>query len=744
MTLNENESATTTAVGDLNGQISNEYRMNFDEEIISTKHFPRGQSDSEFDAPVGHQSDEILQNHSSSSGSLQELVPCHLCGRKFLQNRLEKHLIICKKIKEKKRQLFDAAKQRAENLDKINHCDVDPSLTKQIAQPKRKINEQNNNDRSTNKSKEPPPPSSSSSSKKQSNWRQQHQEFIRTIRAARGAPIIDEDDDDNNNYNRDYDGNGKDGDRNKTKPLPSNVIECPTCNRRFSIKAADRHLKWCAENQQKQKDRQQNDLKNQEALERMRARTKYKPMLQSNSKESKTTSSSMKRSRSISTLDTNSIKTDPNIAETKAVRNKASTTTTSNNKNNNLHKKISKSSENLTTKLAGANHQPRNVSIVSKSRPIQDRSPCRQQQRTINSDRNKSRANQRTNDSENVVHYTTNNNSHHRNVASKIDTGLNLDRSSSHNKQRQTERSAPVMKFKEKFPNHLQRENVRSIIDQYQDIEHILRRNSTAIYDDSPKTVPGVRTGGISPMKNSSSVNNVYVKKRNVLEENRSMKNKFRTNGLQKFGNDIKKRIDQYITRLYDNELWPNGFLGNDRSTMMMATNTANKISMIKSGQFRHSSSAQSDDARMSTSDSTDSGLGVIFNGGNGNQSIVERATDRTMVRGKSLERNGSKHSSRTFRADVISPTMSDIETNNRLLLRNGSLNDIELFDRSEPIEIGLMMNNANLGNEFGIGKSNEMTETKPRFCHQCGTKYPNILAKFCYECGSKRSESIV
>lgn len=88
MTLNENESATTTAVGDLNGQISNEYRMNFDEEIISTKHFPRGQSDSEFDAPLGHQSDEILQNHSSSSGSLQELVPCHLCGRKFLQNRL--------------------------------------------------------------------------------------------------------------------------------------------------------------------------------------------------------------------------------------------------------------------------------------------------------------------------------------------------------------------------------------------------------------------------------------------------------------------------------------------------------------------------------------------------------------------------------------------------------------------------------------------------------------------------------
>jgi len=26
-----------------------------------------------------------------------------------------------------------------------------------------------------------------------------------------------------------------------------------------------------------------------------------------------------------------------------------------------------------------------------------------------------------------------------------------------------------------------------------------------------------------------------------------------------------------------------------------------------------------------------------------------------------------------------------------------------------------------------------------PKFCHQCGTKYPITIAKYCYECGSRR-----
>lgn len=30
-----------------------------------------------------------------------------------------------------------------------------------------------------------------------------------------------------------------------------------------------------------------------------------------------------------------------------------------------------------------------------------------------------------------------------------------------------------------------------------------------------------------------------------------------------------------------------------------------------------------------------------------------------------------------------------------------------------------------------------------PKFCHQCGTKYPTTIAKYCYECGSRRLGSV-
>lgn len=82
----------------------------------------------------------------------------------------------------------------------------------------------------------------------------------------------------------------------------------------------------------------------------------------------------------------------------------------------------------------------------------------------------------------------------HSNVQSKINTGR------SPASPTKPKSSAPVMKFKEKFPNH-QPTNACS---QAVDFE-VLRRNSA--YDDSPKTVPGVRTGGISPVKSNTTTN---------------------------------------------------------------------------------------------------------------------------------------------------------------------------------------------------------------------------------------------
>ncbi|OTF76460.1 hypothetical protein BLA29_007841, partial [Euroglyphus maynei] len=165
----------------------------------------------------------------------------------------EKHLIICQKIKEKKRKLFDAAKQRAENLDKINLVPTEINVIEQNAVSKSKNNVNNKTTNNGGGKKKPTTTKTTTGNndtmKKQSNWRQQHQEFIRTIRAARGA-------------------------QQQSGAIPPGFTECPTCQRRFSIKAADRHIEWCAESQHKQRQRQQNVAKNQEALERMKARTK--------------------------------------------------------------------------------------------------------------------------------------------------------------------------------------------------------------------------------------------------------------------------------------------------------------------------------------------------------------------------------------------------------------------------------------------------------------------------------------
>lgn len=181
-------------------------------------------------------------------------------------------MIICQKIKDKKRKLFDAAKQRADNLDKINHYPTEINTASNASTET--VAGKHSNAKTIgkgSKNKRPGKPedkkenqelNNNSTGKKQSNWRQQHQEFIRTIRAARGAAVSDD-----NDVLPD------------TGALPTGVVECPSCGRRFSNKAADRHITWCAENvrKQQQKKQEQNhngNSKNLEALERMKNRTK--------------------------------------------------------------------------------------------------------------------------------------------------------------------------------------------------------------------------------------------------------------------------------------------------------------------------------------------------------------------------------------------------------------------------------------------------------------------------------------
>ncbi|KAM6977687.1 zinc finger C2HC domain-containing protein 1A [Aplochiton taeniatus] len=130
----------------------------------------------------------------------EELNPCQICGRRFFPKVLKKHIPICQKAAAKKRKVFDSSRQRAEGTDISTVKPIKPKVG---------------------------PP------KKPSNWRRKHEDFIATIRAAKGLTQV-----------------MKDGGPLPPPPPPSydpDYIQCPYCQRRFSENAADRHIKFCRE-----------------------------------------------------------------------------------------------------------------------------------------------------------------------------------------------------------------------------------------------------------------------------------------------------------------------------------------------------------------------------------------------------------------------------------------------------------------------------------------------------------------
>ncbi|CAL8293037.1 unnamed protein product [Lota lota] len=130
----------------------------------------------------------------------EELTPCKICGRSFFPKVLKKHTPICQKAAAKKRKTFDSSRQRAEGTD--------IPILKPI------------------KAKAEPP-------KKPSNWRRKHEDFIATIRAAKGLTQVI-----------------KEGGPLPPPPPPSydpDYIQCPHCQRRFGENAAERHIKFCRE-----------------------------------------------------------------------------------------------------------------------------------------------------------------------------------------------------------------------------------------------------------------------------------------------------------------------------------------------------------------------------------------------------------------------------------------------------------------------------------------------------------------
>lgn len=119
---------------------------------------------------------------------------CPVCERNFNSDRIEKHKTICQKsqAKAKKRKVFDPVKMRNKGTEAEKY--VARGLHLKEVKSKKK------------------------------DWRKQHQDFIATVRAAKGvkgyeAPPLD----------------------------TSDYIECPHCGRKFNQAAGERHIPKCSD-----------------------------------------------------------------------------------------------------------------------------------------------------------------------------------------------------------------------------------------------------------------------------------------------------------------------------------------------------------------------------------------------------------------------------------------------------------------------------------------------------------------
>ncbi|XP_028289384.1 zinc finger C2HC domain-containing protein 1A isoform X2 [Parambassis ranga] len=167
----------------------------------------------------------MMEEFDEADGPAEDRIQCNTCKRCFFPKVLEKHAKICQKSAAKRRKVFDSSRQRAEGTDISTLKPLKPKA-------------------------EPP--------KKSSNWRKKHEDFIATIRAAKGINQV-----------------MKDGGPLPPPPPPSydpDYIQCPYCQRRFNESAADRHIKFCQEQAARMPSKSKpGDVK------KPPARTQYKP-----------------------------------------------------------------------------------------------------------------------------------------------------------------------------------------------------------------------------------------------------------------------------------------------------------------------------------------------------------------------------------------------------------------------------------------------------------------------------------
>ncbi|XP_055995805.1 zinc finger C2HC domain-containing protein 1A-like isoform X4 [Ostrea edulis] len=154
--------------------------------------------------------------------------PCRQCGRQFVPESLVKHEPTCIKAAHKRRKVFDSSKQRSEGTE-VTHRQIKQAQKKEVKPPK-------------------------------SNWRAKHEDFINTVRSARGVSLA-----------------MQRGEPLPPPPPPSinpDYVQCPYCSRRFNEKAAERHINFCKTQQQRIPNKPKADPR---AAAKQNVRTQYQP-----------------------------------------------------------------------------------------------------------------------------------------------------------------------------------------------------------------------------------------------------------------------------------------------------------------------------------------------------------------------------------------------------------------------------------------------------------------------------------
>uniref|UniRef100_A0A8D2Q6W1 Zinc finger C2HC-type containing 1C n=1 Tax=Varanus komodoensis TaxID=61221 RepID=A0A8D2Q6W1_VARKO len=152
--------------------------------------------------------------HMEVPSSVEDWGECSSCGRRLYCSRLEKHISICNKNHGSKRKVFDSSKARAKGTElETYHLLKGSDISQVVSCP--------NTDQH-----EP-------LFCRQSNWRQKHESFIKTLRRAREVQRVI----------------SKGGKASDLPPVPAmenpDYKLCPYCTRQFAPKVAERHIPKC-------------------------------------------------------------------------------------------------------------------------------------------------------------------------------------------------------------------------------------------------------------------------------------------------------------------------------------------------------------------------------------------------------------------------------------------------------------------------------------------------------------------